>query len=461
MMKRVFALLLVLSLCLALPISDTALADTGNPVPKAKQAVVTIVSGLTYSADGWYVSYSSGTGFGVGEAGEYADVFVTNCHVIADENMQPYDYAYVCIDGADLFDESTMVKCQVLYADPNVDLAIIQAEQPIQGVTTLPLLPAEEMGTGDSVYALGFPGRTDDIADENLFTTEDITVTDGIVSRYFTSDGVKTMLHTASINHGNSGGPLINELGQVIGINTWGSSDSLVTEDGELNLDYDPEVYYAAIYIDYAMDALDQLELPYTVGSLEEEAAEETTQPVSAEPVQGEPDTGSSDQSGTAQAGPSRVLVIGGIAAVIFLTAGVVVAVMLTRKNKKPSAVGYGAAPVPPSAMAPAMPPYAVYAMAGPLQGRSWPLTQPLVVGRDPGCSIVLPPETNGVSRRHCQISLQGGSPMLMDLGSAHGTFLNGSRLAPNVSVSLPENAEILLGSRNVILILQRKREVY
>ena len=59
------------------------------------------------------------------------------------------------------------------------------------------------------------------IITNEIDSLEDITVTNGVLSRYLSSNGVKRMAHTATVNSGNSGGPLINDHGQVIGINTF------------------------------------------------------------------------------------------------------------------------------------------------------------------------------------------------------------------------------------------------
>lgn len=388
-LKRIVSVLLAALLLAMVPLNALA-AD--NPVPKAKQAVVCIVSGIgyqngkPYTYDGYY---GTGTGFGVGRSGEDAQIFVTNNHVISDNQYNPYDQVYIFVDNANLYDESSVVPCRILYADPQVDLAIIQAEAPIPGVGTLPLRSAKEIKTGDDVYALGFPAIADELADSNHYTVDDITVTDGIVSRRLQIGGVDYMAHTAKINHGNSGGPLIDTAGNVVGINTLGIAD---VENADLRC--------YAFDIDYAIDVLEQLELPYTkaagnVGGLS----------------------------------LSAVAAIGvGIAVVLVL------AVVLLLRKKQSGKV----------------PKVLIQAICGPLQGQSWELLTSLSIGRNPGENIVLPPDTSGISRRHCLLARRGDQVTVTDLGSSYGTFLNGSRITANQPVAVPNGAVLSLASNAV-----------
>lgn len=396
-MKRVFSLLFGVLLLVLLPLN--VLADS-NPVPNAKKAVACIVSGIyykngvPYTYDGYY---GMGTGFGVGNSGDDAQVFVTNNHVVSDNSGKPYEEVYVLIDNADLSDESTVVPCKVLYADADIDLAIIQAKAPISGVRTLPLRPAKEIPTGDTVYALGFPGIADVAADANHYTVEDITVTNGIISRHLQSRGVDCMAHTAAINHGNSGGPLIDAGGNVVGINTFGFTDKETA---------DMRGY--AIYIDYAMEALDELNLPYTT------------------------EAGKKEFPVTAVAIGVGIAVLIGAAAVILL-----------RKKKHVPLPAPAPQPEPPQRIL-------LQCTRGPLQGKTWELFASLSIGRNPWENIVLPADTPGISRSHCLISRQGNQVTVTDLGSSYGTSLNDNRLTPNQPVQAFNGASISLANGRV-----------
>ena len=89
-------------------------------------------------------------------------------------------------------------------------------------------------------------------------------------------------------------------------------------------------------------------------------------------------------------------------------------------------------------------------AVAGPLSGAVFELKMPLTVGRDPDtCNIIFPPNTLGISRRHCIIETRNDGVYIMDLNSSQGTFLQGQRLSANKWYKITGN--IWLGSNSVI----------
>ena len=112
-------------------------------------------------------------------------------------------------------------KAELVGSDPSTDLAVIKVDAPASVLTPLTLADSDAVAVGDNVVAIGSP-----------FGLEN-TVTSGIVSalhRQMTSpnnfsidDSIQT---DAAINHGNSGGPLLNAEAQVIGVNAQIESDS-------------------------------------------------------------------------------------------------------------------------------------------------------------------------------------------------------------------------------------------
>jgi len=91
--------------------------------------------------------------------------------------------------------------------------------------------------------------------------------------------------------------------------------------------------------------------------------------------------------------------------------------------------------------------------LAGPLRGQSYTIgAAGLTIGRDTGCGIRLPDSTPGISRCHCCIRVQQGNLLLVDLGSAYGTYLgNGTRLPPNYPTQLTSRSRFYLGSPNIL----------
>ncbi len=107
---------------------------------------------------------------------------------------------------------------QIVWESPEKDLALIRA--PGLALPAAPLFSGQPE-KGEPVYSLGYPGAAD-LGDLAL----DATLTSGILGRIFSSPqprwNVTILQHDAEINSGNSGGPLFDSCGRVIGVNTAG-----------------------------------------------------------------------------------------------------------------------------------------------------------------------------------------------------------------------------------------------
>jgi S1-C subfamily serine protease len=141
-----------------------------------------------------------GSGFVLDKAGH----IVTNYHVVRDA-----DQIRVSFSNRDT------VEARLVGTDPSTDLAVLQVDTSASALTPLPLGDSDRVQVGDPVVAIGNPFGLDR------------TATSGIVSalqRLITSPNFFTIDHViqtdAPINHGNSGGPLLNSRAQVIGVNT-------------------------------------------------------------------------------------------------------------------------------------------------------------------------------------------------------------------------------------------------
>jgi S1-C subfamily serine protease len=175
-------------------------------VEKVKPSVVMI---QTLIPD---VGYASGTGFVVDTRG----YIVTNYHVIE--------------DGTDItvfFNTGNSYGAYVVEADPQRDIAVIKLNTANTNFPIVILGSSSDSKIGEEVLAVGYPF----IAEWPVFTR-------GIISGKARIFGFDWLQLDAAVNHGNSGGPLINIEGEVIGINTLGW------------VDYDIEGFSMAIPID-------------------------------------------------------------------------------------------------------------------------------------------------------------------------------------------------------------------
>ena len=99
---------------------------------------------------------------------------------------------------------------RVVYRSEQEDIAVVSLAKPPESMTPLEVASFNpEAGT--AVYAIGNPGLGGDVLVQ--------TISEGIVSYPSRElDGHVYVQHTAAVNHGNSGGPLLDETGCVVGM---------------------------------------------------------------------------------------------------------------------------------------------------------------------------------------------------------------------------------------------------
>ena len=151
----------------------------------------------------------TGTATGTGVVIRADGYIVTNCHVV--EKATGVEV---------LFTDNRILQAMIVGADPISDLAVLYVDA--KELTPAVFGDSSVLRVGDAVVAIGDP----------LGVALRGTMTDGIVSainRDLTTQGrTMTLIQTnAALNAGNSGGPLLNAYGQVIGINTMKVGDDL------------------------------------------------------------------------------------------------------------------------------------------------------------------------------------------------------------------------------------------
>jgi putative serine protease PepD len=162
-------------------------------------SVTTPSSGSTFPSGQGGTQSAQGSGFVYDTAGHV----ITNDHVVAGATTISVR-----------FEGGATYKAKVVGTDPSTDLAVLKIDAPSSLLHPLTLGDSSALQVGDGVVAIGSP-----------FGLQE-TVTSGIVSalhreitspnRFAIEDAIQT---DAAINHGNSGGPLLNLQGQVIGVN--------------------------------------------------------------------------------------------------------------------------------------------------------------------------------------------------------------------------------------------------
>ena len=212
--------------------------------------IILIRSGAP-DADGT-MTYWQGTGFFVGEEGQDPQYIVTNCHVVED-----FILAGKALGGGELhvlFDQDDEAEAYLVDYDAEKDLAVLRLAEPTDKRAPLSMRQAEDSMLGDEVYAVGYPLAADvTVQAVNSSSKEDATVTTGSISRLLTESGTgRNLIQTdAALSGGNSGGPLTDGTGAVIGVNTYGS-------------DLDQNLFYA-VSISELLPILDRNNIPYAI----------------------------------------------------------------------------------------------------------------------------------------------------------------------------------------------------
>ncbi|MCH5185439.1 MAG: trypsin-like peptidase domain-containing protein [Oscillospiraceae bacterium] len=355
----------------------------------AKNSVVAVISqdGMVY-----------GTGFAIGKVGKPIEYIVTNNHVV--QGSAGNTTATVAFDLA----SNEMMLANVYFYDETKDVAVLKLPQATDKRQAMTLCPMEYVDPDDAFAALGYPGNQ--ATDWPKYNTSDITVTKGGIKKADRVNGLDVYMLDLTITHGNSGGPLVNSKGEVVGINTFGLN----------NDNY-------AIAIDELLKVIDPDRIPVTLhGSI------------------------------------NWLLVAGGI---ILLVIIVLVVVLVLRRKNTSNGSNYvetnyttplsdaANRTVPKQAPAQNKANARIIAVGGALNGKKFSVNGAVKMGRDSSkCAIAFPVNTQGVSGVHCEITFDGTVCYVKDLNSSYGTYtVNGKQIPPNVPQMLKSGEKFYLAS--------------
>src|SRR6266581_3327781 len=168
--------------------------------------VVDIIVNQSSGGFGDQGAQAEGSGFVVDTSGD----IVTNQHVV---------------DGATaikvMFQDGKTAKATVVGTDPSTDIAVVKVDVAGSELHPLTFASSSAVQVGQSVAAIGSPFGLPETLTSGIVSALNRTIS--APNNFSISGAIQT---DAPINHGNSGGPLLNASGQVIGVNAQIESDS-------------------------------------------------------------------------------------------------------------------------------------------------------------------------------------------------------------------------------------------
>jgi len=376
-----------------------------------KPNVVRIIS---YYGDNDNEKVITGSGFIVNSEG----YIVTNRHVVNSreefggrDGSKPVELQRFRVMVV-MFEANKVSDARILAEDSKRDLALLKID--VEGA--LPFLPIAVPGTyrdGDSVWALGFPGA----ADSSLDAFKKIKITRGVVSAIIENDlKVHSIQTDASLNPGNSGGPLIDSHDRALGVNVMKVISRGVSQ------------------VAYSIDAVELIQFlnsnhcPYE----------------------------------TRDAAPYQYAYI--VLGIVALAGGRAIWIRSAengpggRWSGKRRASGKQSRPLTP-AFPPTIAPDAstfrahLVVLSGEKCGSSVLLGSSTIIGRDSEKSDLVF-SSSKISRVHARVvPVPGRKFTVEDLGSTNGVWVNGKRI--NGKITLPANAEFSLAKGEVRLYVE------
>jgi hypothetical protein len=385
-----------------------------------------------------------GTGFVLNDEG----YVVTNHHVVDVTGKMPSGVSALAIvipDG----DWTRRLKATRVWSNKDFDLAILHVPELKRPHVVLSASPWQKLEKGEPVFAFGFPkaGDTTGATLETSFTRGDVSKTERARG---TKDGAVQAIvqHTASLNPGNSGGPLFNQCGEVVAINTFAAQSTFKLTKGNSGetVAHGPAV--SGVYYSPHVSAL--VRFLSTEDDLKKIKFESNSAPCSK----------------SATSIPYEMYLAIGVVSVLALAS---LLLALTRKRatvqviesysqwiRRRGAGGVSAHAPPPAVVGPGggwvltgkdSSGEAVYIVIGrsELEDASLGTDKGVVIGRSKAlCAKVI--ADGSVSRRHARIVAMGKGLGVEDLNSSFGVTVNGKRVDPYKAVPIPNGATVAFG---------------
>lgn len=382
----------------------------------AKDGVVYIVS----EYDG---QIGTGSGFAIGENGKKVEYIVTNYHVVFDDEGNKANSVSVCFSAA----ANRYMVAQIYRYNQEKDIAVLRLPEPTDEVKPLKLRKYADNDLSEKFYALGYPARATTLTDYERYDKTEIVTTSGMISRQTMIGERDVYMLDLEITSGNSGGPLVNEMGEVVGVNTFSTTD----------VNGDESNY--AVCIDELTRIINSDEVPYTL---------------------------------TTDVNVTKIVVIAITVIVDIILIAVVIILLVSKKKKNIEYVTSAkvknknvsekkkhsmdsdisktmAVDDMSKTMAVSENIAIISCVTGELEGKEYVVKGKMIMGRNAEkCKIAFPLDTEGVSGIHCQVYVEDNKLKLVDLGSTYGTYVgNGLKIDAETVVELKDGDTFSLGS--------------
>ena len=486
----------VLALCMVFATVAQAAAVTtaDEKVDEVKNSILQVV--MTYQADNSdKVVWSSGTCFLINSttAISCAHIFDPSINSelakLLEDAYGPthtFDTKYVK-NYQILVNGGVPVNASLRKINLKADYSILKLDETVAR-PTVTLGYSKDLKITQQIYTLGFPSTVADLQDSKTYTTDQVTITGSTISNISTTNGVDYITHNANISNGNSGGPLVDESGHVVGINLYKTEDD----------------YFLAAAMDQVAALLDDLDIEYkrekspesdNVEATTEAKAdtEETTVKATEAPTVAPTTEKAVDPDPDFDA--TKMIIIIAIAVLALIVIGVVVVIIILNSKKKKGAQppqggstvmpGPGASNIPGGANRPSQPPYGGqqynrpqqstptvpnmegagetsvlndgagettvlgnqsvgFAMIRKRNNEKININKPeFVIGKERRRVDYCISDNNSISRTHAKVKVRAGRCYIADLGSTNCTYVNGVKLSPNQEVILSKGDKI------------------
>ncbi len=380
----------------------TGLAASMAAVPASAEVtdIATAKNGVVLIIDKDATGY--GSGFAIGDPKKPVEYIATACHCVAENygepNMVVPNTATVYFSAA----ANKAMVANVWFYDVEKDIAVLKLPEPTTEREALRLCPSSETDLSDTVAALGYPAVGVNGSDYRKFDVTDIIVTKGGIKKTDRVNEKQVYLMDLVLEHGNSGGPIVNSKGEVIGMAV--NKIEYDESTAEMMASY-------ALTIDEFIKAIDTEEIPVDIVS-------------------------------NGGISPLLLAILGGVLVLIII---LIVVLLIARKTvKPPETTATASERINPPTKKTAR----LVAINGYLNGKTFNIAGNVKIGRDSAkCVISFPVNTKGISGVHCEVTYDGKVCYITDLKSSYGTFVNGNKLVPNTPTMLKSGTKFYLAA--------------